>query len=388
MPQLHAVQGRPMGLGIGHGIGCGVGSRARCDVEDRSGQVVGASVGRADGAGERRGVWDVVVNGVGCCVGVGASARGRGANGFGSGFGRAVERGVRPRSGRNAEHGCGQNVQDGSGQVAGASVGRAVGERRGVGGVAGPSVGERRGVGDASTAWVAASTHGNGDGSNRARQGEAVPHAASPVRQEQPLESVALVGHKLLSHNPPPELPDPADRPLSAPGAGAALVAQGAAVLRPEPLSAGAVPVVSECDEQRLRDLQNRAACSEDSDGCHTCRERVDWIVKNNRRTLEVAYSIVAAEFPEDCSELMKCKKDLLEQAAAPKPQQAWAARGGGAGPPAFGAVLLKAAAAAAAAALAAAALVARRAGRRGCAPTEADEEALAAVPLRGGTAE
>lgn len=176
-----------------------------------------------------------------------------------------------------------------------------------------------------------------------------------------------------------------ADRPLTEPDAGVALVSQGAAVPRPEPLSAGAAPVVSECDEQRLQDLQNHVACSEDSDGCHTCRERVDWIVENNRRTLDVAYSVVAAEFPEDCSELLKCKEDLLRRTAAPKTQQAWAVHDGGAEPSAYVSVLVKAGTAATAA-LAAVTLAARRAGRRGPAPAEADEEALAATPLRGGT--
>merc|ERR1719382_1710963 len=67
----------------------------------------------------------------------------------------------------------------------------------------------------------------------------------------------------------------------------------------------------SKCNATVLRKIESALACSDMGDGCHTCRQRAQWIVRHNGRTLEVAYGIVAAEFPQGCGAVLQCKAQL-----------------------------------------------------------------------------
>jgi len=69
------------------------------------------------------------------------------------------------------------------------------------------------------------------------------------------------------------------------------------------------------CSAKHLRKIENTLACSDMGDGCHTCRQRAQWIVRHNGRTLEVAYGIVAAEFPQGCGAVLQCKAELARKA-------------------------------------------------------------------------
>jgi hypothetical protein len=135
------------------------------------------------------------------------------------------------------------------------------------------------------------------------------------------------------------------------------------------------------CTPQKLDEIQNRAACSEDSDGCHTCRERADWIVQNDARTPDVAYSIVAAEFPDDCSDVMLCKDEL---ASLEELQQAWAVEKSIGHEPDLAAKV--AAITATSLFLAAAALFARRAAGSSAPRSGTDEESQVAIETAVGT--
>merc|ERR1719210_1164421 len=77
--------------------------------------------------------------------------------------------------------------------------------------------------------------------------------------------------------------------------------------MRPEPEQTRK----SLCNATLLRKIESTLACSDMGDGCHTCRQRAQWIVRHNGRTLEGAYGIVAAEFPQGCGAVMQCKAQL-----------------------------------------------------------------------------
>jgi len=98
-------------------------------------------------------------------------------------------------------------------------------------------------------------------------------------------------------------------------------------IVTPKPLSAEmmtpAPPAVNPCDPRELKKLEDTLACSDLGDGCHTCRQRAEWIVKHNSRSLREAYGIVAEEFPQGCGGILQCKEHLLANA-----QQAWEAQG------------------------------------------------------------
>lgn len=79
------------------------------------------------------------------------------------------------------------------------------------------------------------------------------------------------------------------------------------------------------CTPEYLRAIQDNMACSDMGDGCHTCRKRAEWIKRHNGRTLETAYGIVAADFPQGCGAIMQCKEQLVEQIA--DLEKAWDAR-------------------------------------------------------------
>jgi len=79
------------------------------------------------------------------------------------------------------------------------------------------------------------------------------------------------------------------------------------------------------CTPEYLRAIQDNMACSDMGDGCHTCRKRAEWIKRHNGRTLETAYGIVAADFPQGCGAIMQCKEQLVEQIASV--EKAWDAK-------------------------------------------------------------
>lgn len=79
------------------------------------------------------------------------------------------------------------------------------------------------------------------------------------------------------------------------------------------------------CTPEYLTAIQDNMACSDMGDGCHTCRKRAEWIQRHNGRTLETAYGIVAADFPQGCGAIMQCKEQLVEQIAGL--EKAWDAR-------------------------------------------------------------
>mmetsp|Transcript_59851 Transcript_59851/g.118650 ORF Transcript_59851/g.118650 Transcript_59851/m.118650 type:complete len:685 (-) Transcript_59851:43-2097(-) len=70
------------------------------------------------------------------------------------------------------------------------------------------------------------------------------------------------------------------------------------------------------CTAEYLSAIQENMACSDMGDGCHTCRKRAEWIKRHNGRTLETAYGIVAADFPQGCGAIMQCKEQLSAQIA------------------------------------------------------------------------
>jgi hypothetical protein len=83
-----------------------------------------------------------------------------------------------------------------------------------------------------------------------------------------------------------------------------------------------------DCSDEMFKKMEETSACSEVGDGCHTCKERAEWIVRHVRRNLDVAYGIVAAEFPQDCGMVLACKDRLAKMALmvvppAPPPQPA-----------------------------------------------------------------
>jgi len=80
-------------------------------------------------------------------------------------------------------------------------------------------------------------------------------------------------------------------------------------------------PTNPHCNPGALLKIMNNMACSDMGDGCHTCRARAEWIARHNGRSVDVAYGIVASEFPAGCGKVLTCQAELAQMSAI---QQAW----------------------------------------------------------------